>query len=130
MDYQVDIYDRVMKRMNLVDFCSLSEVKQEEVTRSCLEKRRFDSLNEVVKALIRKFDRHEIVLVHYKCRYCHGFHLTSTRKRTKKRPIFDMIVKHKMEKGLPIPILDPDRHFRKSVKRFTIQGKVLKRKKD
>ena len=118
MEYHASIYKRVTDRMGLVEFCQLSEAKQETIVRSCIVKQRFATIQQVVRALIRKFDRQQIILVYYKCRYCDGFHFTSKRKRIHKRPIFEMIAKHKEKMGLPMPKLDPDKHFRKSPKDF------------
>ena len=118
MEYHANIYKRVTDRMGLVEFCELSEEKQETIIRSCILKQRFATIPQVVRALVRKFDRQEIVLVYYKCRHCGGFHFTSKRKRIHKRPIFDMIAKHKEKMGLPMPKLDPDKHFRKGPKDF------------
>ena len=45
-------FRRLEERVNLVDFSRLPEHEQEYIYRSCIEKRRFDTVEEVASALI------------------------------------------------------------------------------
>ena len=108
--------------MNLVDFCRSDEFTQEEIVGSCIKKRRFADLQEVVRTLKIEFDKHEIILGYYKCCYCEGYHFTSRRRNSHKKKIYNMLMEHKRRLGEPIPRLDPDKFFRKSNKNKNRKG--------
>ena len=91
-------FRRLEERVNLVDFSRLPEHEQEHIYRSCIEKRKFDTVEEVASALIDFYQKNKKVLNYYGCKHCGGYHLTSGG-RQRKKAIKKMILKTLDESG-------------------------------
>ena len=51
--------------------------------KGCFNKNRYDSLEQVSNKIIHGFNISREFLRHYKCPYCHGYHLTKKKANQK-----------------------------------------------
>ena len=101
-------------RVTLDFFCSLCEDEQEKLIKSCIRKRRYSNMRQLVKVLVNNFDKNRIVLTYYKCQFCNGFHLTSKKKRFFKYEVLKLIKQYKYKIGETIPEINKKLYFRES----------------
>jgi len=92
--------DRVEGRVNLVWFCSLGEVEQDKIFKSCIDKSKLKNLQEVAQKLVAKYDTENVTLNYYLCPHCLGYHTTGADSH-RRNLIRRMIIKWKRKNNKP-----------------------------